>query len=141
MSSRVREKQKKAEARAAASGAGERDRAPLSVAVALAFLAAFIALRGADLQFYWERSQGVAVTGVIFSMLITAVFAVGLARGDRRAWLAARPVGVALAVALVVAPYFGYPAPWQRLWSMAAALVAMVIALSLRSSRAFYAAR
>ena len=136
MSSRVREKAKKAEQRAAATGAARRDPIPLSVAVALGFLAAFIALRGGDLQL----TAGPLFWGAVITILITFAVGIALAMGDRRAYLVARPVGILLTIALIAAPFAGYPAPALRLWSMAAALAGMVIALSLPSAKSFYRA-
>jgi hypothetical protein len=127
---------KKADAKAQASAEQPRPGAPASVSIALGCLAAFVAMRATDLQLTWGQTP--MFVGALATIAITAVFAVGVARGDRFAWQAARWLGSLLTLALIAGALFGYPAPPLRLYAMAVALAGMVFALSVRSARAYY---
>lgn len=110
-------------------------RTPNTVVAGISCLVAFIALRGADLQYTWG---GQFFWPTLATVLLTAVFLVGLLRGDRYAWIGARWVGGVLALALVAGVIFGYPAPKLRLYSMALSLAAMVALLNTPSARAHF---
>jgi hypothetical protein len=120
---------------AEATAESKRESAPLSVGIALGCLAAFIALRGADLQLTWGTWM---FWGALFTIAITGVFAVGLMRGDKRAWQISRWIGFVLIPLLVAAPFLGYPQNPLRLFAMAGALLGMVIALSMPSAKLHY---
>jgi len=130
------------------------DRWPPSVIGALACLAAFVALRGQDLQILADRGLwGVMVA----SIAVPALFAVGIARGDRLAWRWGRWLGIGGAAGLLAAAALarplvalavarGFPDPrlnfsttWSvRLVALAATLGTLVLLLSRKSAAAHF---
>jgi hypothetical protein len=111
---------------------------PNTVVAGISCLVVFIALRGADLQFTWGTEL---FWPTLATVLVTAVFLVGLLRGDRYAWIGARWVGGTLALALIAGAIFGYPVPKVRLYAMALSLGAMVALLNTPSARAHFTHR
>jgi len=109
---------------------------PLSVAIAAAGLAAFVALRGVDLQEKWGTNLFVPT---VASELVPIVFLVGLLRSQRWAYVATRWGSLLLAVAIVGASFFGYPYPKARLYALAAAMALTAAMLSTEAARQHFA--
>ena len=136
MSSRAKAKQARRESRGREVLGAAPSTTPLSVAVAAGGLAAFVALRGVDLEEKWGTNL---FAGTVISELVPLAFVVLLLRGDKWAYVAARWGSLLIAVLLVAGAFLGYPYPQTRLMALAAALAVTFAMLSTPSAKQHYA--
>lgn len=136
MSSRAKAKQARRERRGKLEVVDPAGQSPLSVAIAAGGLAAFVALRGVDLQEKWGTNLFVPT---VASELVPILFLVGLLRSQRWAYLVTRWGSLLLAIAIIGASFFGYPYPTTRLYALAAALALTAAMLSTESARQHFA--